>query len=69
MNDILNPGCITIEGVSIFNGTGIIALDEYIVLTPQTLKMHNNCPGGYNFTKFWRKKKVNTSRLKSVIRK
>lgn len=67
--DILNPGSITINGGSIFHGSGILNPDEFIVLTPQNFRVYARGRTNYNWMKFWRKPKVNTSKFDSIIRK
>lgn len=67
--NILNPGSITVNGSSIFDGSGVLIPDEFIVLTPQNIRVYARGRTNYNWMKFWRKPKVNTLKFRSIIRK
>jgi len=64
--NILNPGSIRIWG----HGSGNEhPCRERLILTPQTWRVYQRGRTNYNWMKFWRKPKVNTSKFDSIIRK
>ena len=67
--DMLNPGSIVINGSPVFHDSEILNPDEFIVLTPQNFRVYARGRTNYNWAKFWRKPKVNTSKFDSIIRK
>lgn len=69
MIDILNPGTITVAGKSAYDGSGILNPYEFEELSVQILAMHVKGRTLYNWLKHWRKKKVNTLKFRSIIKR
>lgn len=71
MNDILNPGTITVVGYSATVASRPDEESEWsvTVLEPVELKMWYSGTSYYDFKKIWGKPRVKAEKLRAVMRK